>query len=147
MPVRVLLGLTLVLTLGCSSGPRVVPVSGKVTLDGKPLADATVSFLWVPGPGEPDDTAFNSAGKTNASGEYTLSNYKGQSGAVVGKYKVQINAIPPQAVGAAERRRQPGEAPPSLQNKVPSKYNTETTLEFDVPSGGTSKANFDLKSN
>jgi hypothetical protein len=33
------------------------------------------------------------------------------------------------------------------ETKIPSRYNTDSELTFDVPSGGTGEANFDLKIN
>ncbi len=82
-----LAGLTLLCT-GC--GDNVAPVSGRVTLDQKPLANATVIFSplsdqFNPGPG--------SRGKTDANGEFTLQLMnKDVKGAMIGKHKVSITA-------------------------------------------------------
>lgn len=137
-------GLLLMLTPGCGSGPKMVPVSGTVTLDGQPLANALVGFEPIPPPGgETYDSSVNSSGKTNDKGEYTLSNFKDQPGAIVGKHRVRINCMPP-VVGTGDERR--SEAAPPPMDKVPPKYNQQTTLEFDVPPGGTKEANFKLTS-
>ncbi len=138
---RVLLGVAVLCGAGCGGDSyTVVPVSGKVTLDGQPLADADVTFQpkattnLNPGPG--------SYGKTNARGEYTLT-VVGQSrgGAVVGTHSVSISA-------AAGPRPDPSDdRPHTVKNKVPEKYNDPVTgLTCDVPRGGTSKADFELKS-
>ena len=37
------------IVLGCSDGPSLVPARGVVTLDGEPLEGATLSFMPVPG--------------------------------------------------------------------------------------------------
>src|SRR5262249_16860770 len=85
-----LLALPLLVT-GCSQGPyQGAQVSGQVTLNGKPLANAAVLFQPVavegninPGPG--------SYGVTDQEGRYTMVLVgKETKGAVVGKHKVRI---------------------------------------------------------
>src|SRR5438067_2166344 len=100
---------------GCGSS-NIAPVSGKVTLDGKPLANATVIFEPIsseknPGPG--------STAKTDENGQYTMQLMTGRAnGALVGKHKVMITAYP----GG-------GDAPSSGANMiaqkclVPDRYN------------------------
>lgn len=129
-------GLGLALT-GCSKSPyQVAPVSGKVTLDGQPLANVTVVFQpsgakagATPGPG--------STATTDAQGQYTLKTIgeTSQPGAVVGPHVVSIALA--QKPGAGQ------EAPAAnpLASRIPS-----TLLNFDVPAAGTNQANFDLKS-
>src|SRR5262249_4395663 len=92
MRARLLLGFALVLTLGCGGGPKFVPVSGVVTLNNRPLANALVSFQpiakegsIIAGPG--------SQGKTNEKGEFTLTASTGEPGAVVGKHEVRISLL------------------------------------------------------
>lgn len=72
--------------MGCGgkpAGPEVIPVSGTVTLDGKPLADARVTFY-------PQVPKVNpSIGMTNAEGKYQLS-HGAARGAVPGSYKVIV---------------------------------------------------------
>src|SRR5207248_798293 len=68
-----------------NSGPKLVPVSGVVTLDGKPLEGATVSFLPIP------SNEMGQLGEdiTSPSGDYTAMT-KGRSGLVPGKYRVVV---------------------------------------------------------
>lgn len=145
-----LAGLLIVFAAGCA--PRTAKVSGKVTLDGKPLAGAIVNFIPLANKDNleaPD----SSSGTTDQNGEFTLEDSKGASGAVVGKHKVIIscikNAPPPpiddKDVTGDERHATPrkGGGPP-VKDLVPAKYNTNSILTFDVPSGGTDSANFDL---
>jgi len=141
MRVRLLLGLALSLALGCSS-QKFAPVSGKVTLNGKALANATVSFQPI-APPKKMEAAPGSAGKTNENGEYTLKLTSGEKGAWVGKHQVRISALNPE-IGEGDARPPRGGWP--LADKVPKQYNAETTLTFEVPAGGTNAANFDLKS-
>src|SRR5688572_29155643 len=59
------------LAAGCSPvPPSVVPVSGRVTLAGEPLAGAVVTFQ--PAPGESAAELSGSVGRTNAEGRYEL---------------------------------------------------------------------------
>jgi len=112
-----------------------------VTLDGQPLADATVGFYPV---GANADVM--SSGKTNANGEYTLKTVqKNQTGAVVGKHRVSIT-VEPDLVGnsdlPADKLGKVARPP-----KLPAKYQgQDSELKCDVPSGGKMDANFDLKS-
>lgn len=76
-------GLLAVVCAGCGgSGPKLFPVSGTVTYDGKPLAGA--SILFIPQGGRP------SIGTTDASGKYTISTI-GKPGAPAGLYGVTIS--------------------------------------------------------
>ena len=75
---------------GCNSRASVVSVSGVVTLDGKPLANAHVAFQPIvagekpPGPG--------SYGVTDSGGAYTLRLMDtDEPGVVIGTHRVEIN--------------------------------------------------------
>ncbi len=134
-----LLGLALlVLAAGCGRS-NIAPVSGRVTLDNKPLANASVVFQpdsddKNPGPG--------SQGLTDASGQFTLRLLTGnRNGAVVGWHKVSITAY------------EGGDEVPSSGSDIvfrkallPDEYNADTKLRFEVRPEGTTSANFDLKS-
>jgi hypothetical protein len=78
------------LVVGCGGGREIATVSGKVMLDGQPLADARVNFQPSGGGRNPGIGSF---GKTNAQGEYTLTliDEKGE-GAIVGSHRVMIKA-------------------------------------------------------
>jgi hypothetical protein len=122
---------------GCGSDPyKVAPVSGTVSVNGKPLANASVTFapVAVAGTMEPGPS---SAGTTDANGRYTLALIgKSGKGAVVGKHKVRISI---------REDADPSNDDPVKVQQLPMKYNAQTTLEFDVPAGGTEKADFALK--
>jgi hypothetical protein len=113
-----------------------VPVSGIVTLDGKPLGEANLTFQPAT---EGKIAGAGSFAFTDASGAYSLHTVDSdQPGAVVGKHRVEIRLVVPSYDG------DPAKRPPS--KTLPAKYNSQTELQFDVPAGGTDKANFDLKS-
>jgi hypothetical protein len=121
-----------VLLLGCGkAGPKVAPVSGRVTMDNKPLANADITFS--PTESDPNNSAnLESFGQTDEDGRYSLKMIQGKrDGAVVGANKVRISLI---------------ERGGKLVNRVPAAYNKSTSLTYTVPAGGSTEANFDLSS-
>ncbi len=126
----------LLLLAGCGGPHNLARVSGRVTLNGKPLSGAAVVFQPVaadnlnPGPG--------SGGFTDADGRYTLTLTGTKTrGAVVGKHKVRITLVPDS---------DPADDRPKPTRQLPGRYNRATKLEFDVRPGGTDSADFPLKS-
>jgi hypothetical protein len=115
---------------GCGdkkAGSKSVPVSGKVNLDGKPLAEGDITFVGEPG-SVPDTIQV-----TNGTFEGT---------ARVGKRKVEIRAYklekpPPTATGGVTD---------SKVNYLPEQYNTRTTLTAEVTESGVNPNTFDVKS-
>jgi hypothetical protein len=122
----------LAFTVGC--GDNIAQVTGRVTLDNKPLPNATVLFM----PTQANKGA-GSQGKTNENGEFTLRLMtKDLPGAVPGKHKVSI--------AVADDGKIPDSSNPAqVTELVPAEYNVDSTLIFEVPSTGTTAANFDLK--
>jgi len=142
---RVLLIVSVAMVVGCGPKPtRIAKVSGRVTLDGKPLPKASVTFAPMatkesPNPGP------TAQGLTDAEGRYQVSIDAATPGAVVGKCRIYIStrlsdpAIDDRDAGGPIKKLPP--------DKVPPQYNISTGLTFDVPPGGTDAADFDLKSN
>jgi hypothetical protein len=130
-----LAGLTIA---GCNSGGKIVPVSGVVKLEGKPLANAHISFQ----PEAPKGSQLagtGSYGVTDANGSYVLKMVDtDQPGAVVGTHRVEIN------LKGVEDDRDPKLRPPV--KRLPAKYNSTSELQFKVEASGSTAANFDLKS-
>ena len=118
---------------GCGGGgdSNVGKVSGTVTLDGQPLPNALVTFTPKVG-GSP------SYGRTDESGEYELSYTRDQQGAVIGEHTVTITTY-----DAGD----PDEEPPlpAVPEKVPTKYNLQTTLTEKVDAGSNT-IDFELDS-
>jgi len=114
-------GATLVACLlgGCSSKPSglpaIAPVSGTVTMDGQPLASATVVFESQSG-----HTAF---GSTDAAGRYDLVAAGRSRGAIIGPNKVRIKS---------RTDAPPG---PDWKDPIPARYNAATELSADVVAG------------
>lgn len=77
------------LLVGCSGNavkyPELAPVTGTVTLDGKPLEAATITFVPTMGRA--------SSGLTDTAGHYTLSYTKTLAGATLGPHRVMIKKM------------------------------------------------------
>ena len=117
-----LCGVLLVLAslAGCGGPSNVGRVTGKVTLDGQPLADAVVTFSPVKEGGS------SGIGKTDSTGAYALSYAAGISGAEIGENRVTITTIT------------------QGKERVPMEYNSKSTLKAEVKSGAQ-EFNWDLK--
>jgi hypothetical protein len=110
---------------GCAkTGAELAPVTGRVTLDGKPLEKADILF-------QPDGSKPPSSGRTDAEGRYQLAYKRGVMGGTVGSNTVRIN-ISPEVVAN----------PPN----IPARYNSESELKKEVKSG-QNEFNFDLRTN
>jgi hypothetical protein len=124
------------LGLGCGDAgdrPELGEVEGTVRLDNQPLKQATVIFQ--PEKGRP------SRGETDDAGHYELEYRPGVSGAAVGKHRVEISTYREADPNSDdESRRQP--AP----ERVPAKYNSQTTLEAEVKAGDNEPIDFNLDS-
>ena len=117
---------------GCKSD-ALVPVEGTVKLNDKPLADATVVFSpsRANGPGP-------FVGKTDSAGHFSLGPVdKERAGVAPATYMVLITTVKPDPKNP--------DAPPLQKEMVPTAFN-DGSKRFDVPSGGTKEANFDIKS-
>lgn len=133
--------LCLSMTIGCGeSGPSLGKVTGKVTLDGKPVANAIVSFV-------PEDGRRASSATTNADGIYNLA-YISQEGAVIGKHKVSVTSTPEATTQTMEdipsddpryaemmQSRQSDYNTGKVKEKIPASYNSKTELVYEVKSG------------
>src|SRR5262245_18646743 len=75
--------------VGCSGGPKYAPVSGVITLDGKPYGNAVVSFQPIGEGGDPNPGRGSSA-YTDENGRFVLKCVDGRDGAVVAKHRVRI---------------------------------------------------------
>ncbi len=112
---------------GCGGKDGLGRVTGKVTLDGKPLANASIEFVPVDGKG------LTSYGRTDTNGEYYMMATRSAKGAAVGKNSVRITTY------------EVLDLQTTLPELVPTKYNTATELEREVKSGSNS-IDFELSS-
>lgn len=124
----------LVISLGCGSrGPEIASVSGRVTMDGKPLANATIVFS--PENGRP------AGARTDADGNYVLNFTEGRQGAIPGPNTIQITTV-----RDAEKDENGKTVVPGSKETVPMEYNAASKLTFTVEPRKKNIANFDLKS-
>jgi len=127
--------------VGCG-GSKFAPVSGVVTLDGKPYGKAAVSFQPV---GDKDNPypGRGSSAYTDENGRFVLVSDE-NNGAVIGKHLVRIttraNELATQeGVGSSDG------APVKRAERIPPQWNSESQKTFEVPPSGTDKANFEIK--
>jgi hypothetical protein len=132
--------------VGCSGGPKYAPVSGVVMLDGKPYPKAVVSFQPVATEGNPNPGRGSSA-YTDENGRFVLMGDNDVDGAVVGKHLVRIMTRGNDVVGQSPEGGSPDETPLKREvDPIPPEWNALSKKHFDVPSGGTDQANFDIVS-
>lgn len=86
---------------GCGNG--LVPVDGKVLLDGEPIAGATVSFL----PEQGSAAARPANGKTDAAGLFRLRVPGMGEGAFPGRYRVAVMLMKQEPLKAAKPAKGP----------------------------------------
>lgn len=115
-------------------GPKTVPVQGTITLEGQPLADASVTFLLA-------DNSGSTVGRTDSAGRYSLTTFEQGDGAIPGEYGVQVVKYeePPDEVAD-------GETPP-LKSLIPEKYASvaRSGLKATVADGADNTFDFDLE--
>jgi len=136
--------------LGCGNGgPQYVGVSGVVTLNGKPYKGAVVNFQPSATPDNPNPGR-GSYGHTDENGRFTLVVDDQVKGAVVGKHRVRIASLQDStrtdfdpALGTPDGGELKAR-PKRLFDPIPPEWNEQSKKEFDVPPGGTGKANFDI---
>ncbi|QDT28736.1 hypothetical protein Enr10x_40810 [Gimesia panareensis] len=132
---------------GCGGGaaekplPNTVPVSGSVTMKGKPLVSATVTF--VP---QGETKGVECVGFTDESGKFKLKQVRGGEGAPPGSYKVVINHF---VKGDGSPIKIDGSEPPANLGAVeslPIKYSSflDSKLTAQVNDAG-GEFTFDLK--
>jgi len=111
------------LALGCHQGPDLpplAPVTGSVTLDGKPLPRGSVQFVPDTGRGTEGPTA---TAEIQPDGTYTLTT-AGQNGAMIGWHRARV-------VSKQEPKDETDTDPPSL---IPIKYShpQRSGLSYEV---------------
>jgi hypothetical protein len=132
-----LLAVCVVGCVGCSGRPKNVArkVSGKVTLGGQPLPNASVTF--TPTEGSP------SFGLTDAEGKYNLvwGQQRGKriEGAQIGEHSVTISTF---QFGDPSAKQAKAEVP----EKVPFKYREGPDRLKATVKSGANEINFDLES-
>jgi hypothetical protein len=127
----------LVLVGGCAKSDGyaelgLVEVEGRVTLDGKPLANAKVAFE--------SENKSTSIGTTDSAGHYALMYDSETPGVTPGSKVVRITLADANVEGGGV-----SEGATAGKETIPAKYNAQSTLKADV-SAANRKFDFDLKS-
>jgi len=138
-----MLSVLLATLIGCGGGanlPDTVPVSGTVTLNGQPLANASVAFV-------PTGTTGGEGGygTTDQDGRYELAYLKGGSGVPVGDYRVVISkrAMPDGSDVVDESDVAPMDSP--AREVLPPRYSNEQHSRLSATvSDGDGSFDFDL---
>jgi hypothetical protein len=134
-----LIGLAPLVGCGGSSPYELAPVSGVVTLDGEAVPYTRVTFQ-PRSTGDPTQAGPSSVAECDDAGRFVLKTIPGDDGAVVGTHTVRISSLGPPRDLSGDTNV----GPPPV-DAFPAEYNTNSTLTFDVPEGGTTEANFALK--
>lgn len=125
------------LALGCQGqqgGPARGALTGQVSFDGEPVQDGRILLIPI------DGTKGPASGGAISEGKYSIPANKGP---VVGKHRVEIKAN-------RKTGKQTEAVPPAtgtvdiMEQYIPSKYNTKSTLTADIKQGANT-ADFDLK--
>lgn len=132
--------------LGCSgyqTGDRekVVPVSGTLTFQGKPLEGYRVTFM-------PTDGRRPAIGVTGADGKFELGTNEVGDGAVAGAHKVAFVWAPPTVGEPGQESINDNPANlPKPKVKIPDKYGDpeKSGVTQEVPARGISDLTFDLQ--
>jgi len=121
---HLMLALLLTLLAGCGGGPKPLPVSGIVTLDGQPVAQAGVLFC-------PREKGPMGTGTTDANGKFELKTTN-TPGVLPGEYNVAIikkEESGPIAFGVIDPR------PQKVKWIIPQKYSNPETSSLKAKVG------------
>jgi hypothetical protein len=109
---------------GCGQGDPRLAVSGTVKLNGAVLDQGRIEF-------HPPDNKGTMSGAVIQNGRYEIPRDKGLAPAL---YEVRIYSYDEKG---AKAESTPGEPGLGFKERIPTKYNAETTLKADVKRGNT----------
>ncbi|MEM7475508.1 MAG: hypothetical protein AAF483_11005 [Planctomycetota bacterium] len=152
------LALLVVSTVGCggsNKGPRTVPASGIITLDGQPVHDAAIVFTDAKG-------EYFAHARSDEEGKFSLNAFEYKTGAVPGEYMVAIQRTvvnesqfdeEPEEEGSAEEppeeesEHEGDDEGGAVRNDLPAKYATPSEdFMFTIPEDGTDSLKLELVS-
>lgn len=149
-----LAAIILCVIVGCGgdvTGPAFAPVSGVVTLEGKPIDGATIVFT-------PKKEGTMSMALSDPDGKFVMKSGSGRKGAAVGDHDVTVilSVATEPATQATEDSLAPPlasemgtDAPKSKPSRVgyivPERYSKPGALSVTVPSGGLNNYQLELK--
>ena len=138
--------------LGCGSGYPTVPVSGTVTVDGKPEGGIKLYFTPVAIEGEINSGPYSTA-ITDENGSFVLETRNGDPGAVAGKHRAVLSYADPGSAGktlttpdAEEVRKEALKRRKARGLTQREEEATPVRIEVEVPSDGTDALKFEVLS-
>lgn len=130
---RCILAACLPVLAGCSRSDGRQALEGTVTLDGVPLAEASIAFRPLPG------TVSPAAGGSITAGKFSIAR---EQGPCAGMFRVEITAIRP--TGEKRMDTLTHTMVDAYEESIPQQYNTQSTLTADVTAHGPNRFTFDL---
>lgn len=131
------------LAAGCGGrdGPAVVPVSGRLTMNGEPLTGVRIRFF----PDTAHTQGVTAFADTNEEGRFEITTQKPADGIVPGQYLVDVNmpspvAPPPPGTKAWDLSSKQVES-----SNIPEKYQDSKTSELSFNIEGGKSLEIDLK--
>ena len=124
------LGFVLLVLFGCGRAPVPVPVQGTVTLDGKPLAEGKIFFIF--------------AGKVPESLDVKDGRYAGK--VLPGARRVEIAAYRLKEIPADIPKSMHALIEPGRENYLPDRYHRDSDLTANVTAAGENDFTFTLVS-
>ena len=104
-----------------------VPVKGKITLDGEPIADASITLS----PNSTGDEARSCGATSDKDGNFTLQTLRANDGAFPGEYTISVRKMVPDKTYTDEEYAEANAKGVSLkinaQNTLPRKYENAAT--------------------
>lgn len=133
---RLILGTLMLLPVGCGSGPTLIPVEGKLTVQNKVLSHARLQF--VPDASKGNTSLLEARGRVDENGVYQLMTGD-KPGCAPGWYKVLVYAM---------KEPKPGEGPSPPVWLASMLYTSEQTTPLSVEVTANAQPgqyDFDLK--
>jgi len=131
------------LAAGCGGqdGPAVVPVSGRLTMNGEPLAGVRIRFF----PGESHTQGVTAFADTNEEGGFDITTQKPADGIVPGQYLIDVNMPSPVAEPPPGTKGWDLSAKQVESSDIPEKYRDAKTSELSFNIEGGKPLEIDLK--
>ncbi|MBN2293061.1 MAG: hypothetical protein JXM70_11585 [Pirellulales bacterium] len=131
------------LAIGCGPGrPKTVPVTGVVTLDGKPVQGASVKF-------EPKNEGRPAMGETDQEGKFSLKTFDPGDGAILGEHQVTVRKVEVSGFQADPDGLSGAPIPGGIRERwiIPRKYSDPKQWDYTVEvESGMEPLKLELKS-
>ena len=150
-----LLGVCFILLTGCgpAKNPRAIHLvlgKGLITVDGKPLVGATITFI----PTEDNQFATQSVALSDIKGNFSATTFNSGDGIHPGNYLVTVDCVETishvsdEEIARAEASGVPISIKTTIRSLIPTRYNSSETsgLTIEIPPKGNQKISIILES-